>query len=342
MAGIHAERNRQPMARAALKEVPAIASELPPGCGLGAIATWPAKPELGAEWVEVTASLAAQWHDMNIVNRRLRPKRIEAIAGDILGDAWIPDGATIVFVLVDGVWQQMDGQHRTDSILKAAETNPDVAVLTLVVWGVAPKARRVKDTGAPRTVGDFLTMEHQVVNATTVAAIANRWASWKALTAKAAETGGADERYMVANARNTHSRQIATFEDPANNELILRAAKFATWATGRDPSMRKVTKAAWGISWLVFNEATGHSPTDNTAEYFLTTCVTGEDIHEGDPAYSFRRRMQSAFAERERVTESAVLYYLFYSWLAYRSRKRLGKLQLPRGPITAANFPIPR
>jgi hypothetical protein len=333
------------MARgAALEQVPDVMAEYPPGCGYGAIATFAARPELGAEWIEVDAALAAAWDELDSVNRKLRTKRVDAIASDILGDAWVPDGSTFVFIHVDGAWQRMDGQHRAAAIKKAAEGDPDAKVLTLVVWGVERRARRVKDTGASRTIADVLTMEHRVPNSSVVGALSNRWTYWVDATRRASQVGGSDDRHLVASARNTHTRQLETYENPAYRARIERAAVFAVWAWGRSRSMRKVTKSAWGIAHLILSEATGWDLTDNTAEFFLSQCVTGERIEQGDPAYEFRTRMETLQSARKTVTEQEALYCLFTAWTAFRGGKKIRQQHLvkPRVGITAMNFPIPK
>lgn len=311
----------------------------PPGTGENPQATFPVLPNLHAEWVLITPELAAEYLELNEKNRPKRQNRIDAIAADLLGDDWEPNGATIVFA--PGGWM-LDGQHRCEGIVSAAK-----AAVTLVAWGIRDQARKVIDSGAARTVADWVTMEKELKNPTVIQAIARRWHGWNTLPP--------DSRYLLSNHRPSHGAVIKTIE--LDQVVLVQATNFASWARGQSAKkgMKKVNSSVWGIAYVVMLEAfmgdtasamvgTGKPfiPTSEAIQnvrYFLDRCVTGEGLKKGDPELAFRDRMMNAMSGSEAMPERNAEYLLFTAWQLWRGKKQATKLPLPRMGVNAATFP---
>lgn len=310
----------------------------PPGTGINPQAVYPGLPNLHAEWVEITPSLAAQFLELNDKNRTQRQRRVDTIVADILGDDWEPNGATIVFSPT-GI--MLDGQHRCSAIAAT-----DKGVVTLVAWGIYEEARQVIDAGAARTVADWLQMEEGLRNAVTASAIAKRWNGWLTLPV--------EERYLVPNWKPSQRAIIHTFQQ--DGPVIVQATQYAVWAKNQaGKSMKKVTLSIWGFAYIVMltammgDRATTQikqgkplTPNDDdvkNVKYFLDRVAKGEGLKRGDPEMAFRDRVQNAAGSNESLPERDVLFLLFGAWIAWRSRRETFKLSKPKTGVNAANFP---
>lgn len=311
----------------------------PPGTGINPQATYQGLPNLHAEWVGVTPVLAAEYLALNEKNRPKRDNRIKAIAADIMGDDWEPNGATIVFAPTGFM---LDGQHRAEGIVAAGKP-----AVTLVAWGIRDEARKVIDSGAARTVADWITMEEGFANPTVVQAIARRWHGWITLPP--------DNRYLLSNHRPSSKAVIETIE--RDHVVILQATQFATWARGQSAKkgMKKVNSSVWGIAYIVMlvafmgdtaDEQIGRGkpfiPTDEAIKnvrYFLERCVKGEGVERGDPELAFRDRMMNALSGNESMPERNAEFLLFTAWQLWRGKKQATKIPLPRMGVNAETFP---
>lgn len=311
----------------------------PPGTGVNPVAVHPDYPDLHAEWVEVTPQLAAEYLELNEKNRSKRQDRIDAMAADILGDDWQPNGASIVFA-PNGTL--LDGQHRCEGIVKAGKP-----ALTLIVWGVDEEARKVIDNGAARKVSDYLTMLEGIRNPAAAAAIASRWYSWNNLEA--------DQRILVVSRKPSSTEIIDTFM--RDRDVLIKATQFAVSARNKaGKPMYKITPALWGITYMILLSAVmGDRAAEQVArnkpltpddddckqvEWFLGRIATGIELAEDDPAYAARNRIQTATTTKEgKFGQKETLYVLLASWMLWRGGKKAKKIPIPRLGVTADNFP---
>lgn len=109
------------------------------------------KTERSCEFVNVTKEMADKWlEETNILNRRMRPFRIEKYSRDRIHGLWITTHEAISW---DWNGVLLDGQHRLEMISKTG-----LATELLVVRGIDPKARMVTNIGATRTPADILRL----------------------------------------------------------------------------------------------------------------------------------------------------------------------------------------
>lgn len=97
---------------------------------------------------EVTPSMATELLGRNANVRKLRDSVVMRYATDMMMGGWTVTGEPIIF---DEDGNGVNGQHRLHACILA-----DVPFTTLVVLGVAAKADLSMDTGAKRTLGDYL------------------------------------------------------------------------------------------------------------------------------------------------------------------------------------------
>ena len=57
---------------------------------------------------------------------------------------------------------------------------------------------------------------------------------------------------------------------------------------------------------------------------------------------AFRARMMNAVMNGERLNEQEQLALLILAWNAFREDRKMARPQLPKGGLTAKNFPEPK
>jgi hypothetical protein len=75
---------------------------------------------------------------------------------------------------------------------------------------------------------------------------------------------------------------------------------------------------------------------------FLSHLADGDGLATDDPIAALRNRVVNMRVSGGRVNETEAIALLVMAWNARRAGERRTKLQLPRGGLTAENFPEPR
>lgn len=112
------------------------------------VATEESDPE--TFWETIDRTQARIYLEENDINRSMRPRVVNAYAGDMQRGEWMVTGETIKF---SKTGELLDGQHRLQAIYESG-----FAQRLLVVRGLEPATRTVIDTGAPRSAADALRM----------------------------------------------------------------------------------------------------------------------------------------------------------------------------------------
>jgi hypothetical protein len=261
----------------------------------------------------VSPDIAKQWLENNTRNRNLRRSRVEAYARDMASGRWRFNGDPIRFA-VDGTL--LDGQHRLQALIDAGAT-----IQFLVIWGLPVEAQDTMDIGAHRTMADALSLRGEE-RAPFVAAIARRVVMFDA--GFRASAGGS----MVP----THAEMAAYIE---GSRYIQRSAEVANRARSvRLPAAPSVIGAAY--------EVCARNSQRAADTFYVEKVIEGIGLTPGDPALTYRARLQREAANGRQMPPDDVFRYALLAWNAFRSGQRLMKLQAPRGGWTAKNFPTPR
>lgn len=109
------------------------------------------------EVIDITPKIAREWLLSNIVNRPLRPGRVEELDALWTRGEWKLTHQGIAF---DVNGHLADGQHRLTFI---ASLPDDAKVPMMVTWGVSKDAYFGMDRGAMRSNSDILAKEKRVV-----------------------------------------------------------------------------------------------------------------------------------------------------------------------------------
>lgn len=118
------------------------------------------------EWRKIGPAEAEALLAHNEVNRRLRPRLVEAYAEDMRRDLW--DGNNGEAIKISRTGRLKDGQHRLNAIIVSG-----VTLELLVIDGVTDDAQKTMDQGSSRTATDVLRMEG-IQNASWTTSVA-RW-----------------------------------------------------------------------------------------------------------------------------------------------------------------------
>lgn len=111
----------------------------------------------------ITPEMAAEWLTLNMVNRRIEPKRVEAYAYDMREGAWQLNGEAIRF---NTTGKLIDGQHRLSAIASAG------IPVTMVVMRDVSDDVSIYDRGRVRSTADAMIidgMDKAIANNTTAA-----------------------------------------------------------------------------------------------------------------------------------------------------------------------------
>lgn len=113
-----------------------------------------------AQIESISPNKAAMILKKNTINRPLSPKRVKAIADQIINGKWVLNGEAII---IAETGRLLDGQHRLEAIATSGKT-----VKSLIVRGVNEIAFETIDTGAARRPRDVLAI-HGEKNSTVLA-----------------------------------------------------------------------------------------------------------------------------------------------------------------------------
>lgn len=262
------------------------------------------------EILNVSPELAESWLARNTNNRNLRKAVIAGYARDMLAGEWLLNGETIKF---DTRGHLIDGQHRLSAIVLAETTAP-----MIIVRGVQDDVMDTVDAGAKRSYADALKIQGEG-NTTTLAAIARRAVMWS----KGARTN--------TGAIRPTPREMNAFVD--SNPQIRASAEIAV----RYSSRTLLPASVIGLCHWLFSAIDA-----DDADWFLARIADGDGLPANHPIAALRARIVKMRLSGGRVNETEALALTIYAWNAHRSGETRSKLQMPKGGLTAENFPEPR
>lgn len=285
--------------------------------------------DVRAVMTEITPDMAAQWmkdHQQAVAAKRAagggtardnRPVRwgdVAKYARDMTAGNWRRNGETVKRA-TDGTVP--DGQHRLYACMQA-----EVPFWSLVVTGVAPDAQDTIDTGIRRKLSDQLAIGNEK-NAVILASVA-RWSlRWlHGVRGGTSRGGGFDPTYS----------EVLDFI-----ELTPQLRDATQFAVHAREVFKPVRASVYGVAWMLFNGIN-----DIAAKVFLDGVTAGADLPAGHSALAFRTRMLNAALSDERLNESEQLALMIFAWNAFREDRKMAVVQLPKGGLTAQNFPEPK
>lgn len=241
---------------------------------------------------------------------------------------WLITGDTVKIEPGGRMW---DGGQRMRSLIQAKELNPALhSVRMVIAYNVPVSGFKVTDSGARRTVAEKLRFEGVEHHGTVVGAILRRITLW--------------EMGNRADARGSNS----AFQDPTDTELVKVFRQHALLfeeAARRGEDVRSQglgRSSSAGTAYFLFNRVD-----DRECKGFFENLIaplSAGNMNERSPVWQLRERLRRSSNKANRLEPLSTTEQLFLyvkAWNAYRHDELVDRLQLPKGGITNANFPMP-
>ncbi len=249
-------------------------------------------------WEVITPAIAATMLALNQGNRNPKEKHQKKLVRDILSDAFVPNGQTIIF----SENRLLDGQNRLMAVVKA-----DRPIVSLVVRNVPNAAFESLDQVTPRSIVDKLN-SLKIENARTVSgAITILWRFDSGLWPLASHW----QMYPTV-----HEVTETLESSPALLESIARFGK----AKSRHLPVGSIC-AMHTICSRFDQEA---------ADDFFHRLVHGTGIEEGSPLHLLRRRFESNASEKAKLSPMDQCVLITKAWNAMREGKPIRQLKQRR------------
>lgn len=246
----------------------------------------------------VTPELASDFLAKNKRNRPLRKSRVERYARDMIAGRWQLNGETVIVSDEDNL---LNGQHRLEAVVKAG-----VPVWMMITTGVPEAAFSTMDAGLARTAGDVLGMKG-IANFNQVAATTRICLNYKdGMSLNAARTN-----LEIEDAIDLHP-EIEEFVSSHNKIYNMSHSSVVV-----------------AICYLAQRFGT---ETVNTVDDFVRGVTTGVNLDEFDARLTYRNKMVTMMADKQRRPEQSVVWYFTQRALShYLNNNTIAKLVPGRG-----------
>lgn len=232
-------------------------------------------PSVTSSPVLVTPKMAAEYLASNKRNRPLRRVRVERYARDMVEGRWQINGETII---ISDEGNLLNGQHRLEAVVKA-----NVPVWMMVTIGVPESAFSTMDAGLTRTAGDVLGMKG-VLNFNQVAATARICLNYK-------------DGVALSTARTNLEIEEAIDLHPEIEQYVSSHNK-----------IYNMTHSSIVIAVCYLAQRFGVE-TKNTVDDFVRGVATGVNLEEFDARLTYRNKIISMTADKQRRPEQSVVWY---------------------------------
>lgn len=258
-----------------------------------------------AEVVTVTPEMAEEMLSINVGNRKLRSDVVDLYARDMANGNWqlTGDGPRIA---ADGTL--IDGQHRLRAVVKA-----DVPVRMFVFRGIDVSAKAAIDTGAKRTIADYLGWAGEVNPAVLAAAV---------------RLAISIDRNAVTGKKVLVTTQ-ETFQYISDHPEIREAARIVTGLRSIGASPAVLGYCIWRISEV---------DPEKALEFFYAVAER-EGLYRGDPRHTLAKRFEQARLTRQTLNAVTQVSLIFRAWNAWRRGEQLTFLRV--NSSAGGDVPIP-
>lgn len=240
----------------------------------------------------ITPAWAAyKLEEANMNNRTLRPRLVSRIAEDIRDGNWQLNGETVKFtddlILVDG-------QHRLAAVVEAG-----IPVEMAVAIGVSADHQVTVDTGAARTFGDVLKFRGET--------------SWSQLAAAVRLGFLLDVEGSTNPAMSPSNHQLLDWLEL--NPSIRGFLWSRPYGVSRTWTARMPSSVVTSLDYLFTRDGDA-----DASEAFWTSVLLGEgeDMYEGNPAFTLRRQvLHAASSRRATIPKQVLVAITIKAWNSY-------------------------
>ena len=244
-----------------------------------------------AKLVEVTPDLAAEWLEMNTMNRNISQTTVKRYALAMLAGEWQQNGQTIT-IAEDGT--VLDGQHRLWAVIEAG-----VTVTFLVVFNVSKDAIATIDSGVTRTFRHVLQIKGSK-HASTAAT----------LTKFAWIYDNFDAELSDSSAKIAVRNPVLEIYYDDNTALIEQAAAIA------DTGCHHFTKSHMAFCIYLFLRKN-----PGRAEAFAGMLKTGQNLYTGHPIMTLRTKLIDNLMSKHKLSVREATAFYIKAWNAFLKGK---------------------
>ena len=244
-----------------------------------------------AKLVEVTPDLAAEWLEMNTMNRNISQTTVKRYALAMLAGEWQQNGQTIT-IAEDGT--VLDGQHRLWAVIEAG-----VTVTFLVVFNVSKDAIATIDSGVTRTFRHVLQIK------------GSKHASPAATLTKFAWIyDNFDAELSDSSAKIAVRNPVLEIYYDDNTALIEQAAAIA------DTGCHHFTKSHMAFCIYLFLRKN-----PGRAEAFAGMLKTGQNLYTGHPIMTLRTKLIDNLMSKHKLSVREAAAFYIKAWNAFLKGK---------------------
>lgn len=241
----------------------------------------------------ITPQQAQQLLETNILNRYLRPSRVEMYANDMAAGRWHVTGEPIT---IDTTGRLLNGQHRLAACVRSG-----VPFTTAVARCADSAIFDVIDSGLKRSMNDISRQ------------IGFRHASLVASTAKVV-LGYRKGALPQPRDMSLIPRSEITDEMETNRHL------YTKWANPTEVLRKRGHNGSGALAFMVLAEA-AHGAEPVTS--FVDGLISGADLAEGDPRLVLQRLINGANRPRGAAAYLSVIIRAYTPWLAGEPRSKI-------------------
>lgn len=262
------------------------------------------------EWLEVDPEIARELLSNFATNRNSNQAVIAKYTRAMKDGKWYMIGEPICITNQGSV---LNGMHRLKAVVASGCT-----VTLPVIWNVPAAAMASIDTGMPRGYHHIQQMRG-IKNATHVSAVTRRLWLW-------------DQGIYLqsGNITASYDELDAYLQQNPGIPALVASVKGSRLPPYTPPSIAAVCRFIFGRISSEYEKA------------FWEGWSTGADLALDSPLLQLRQRFATDVNLRtHRNTGEMKIALACTAWNAFRKNKRVSKLQLPKGGITNASYPLP-
>lgn len=246
----------------------------------------------------ISPEMAQQLLSNNEANRNIKPRQVDRMARDILGDRWQVNGDAIR-IATDGTL--IDGQHRLSAVVAANRP-----ITTMIVSELPSSVRDTIDSGAKRSMGDRLTMQGYGY-ASQLAAAATQMASLA---------------YNQSRQMASHSELKQIIDNHTNKAGRYDLQDSAMFVNKAFKGMDSMLTAVHYIGCYL-----GHA---HQADAFIKTWKTGVPSYSGDPAHFTREYLMRSELSTKKLPAHTKRLLVTYAWNKFAKAESITRVYTPK------------
>lgn len=219
---------------------------------------------------DIAHKLLDETERQGLINRSVRPNRVERLAHDMMTGEWQVTHQAIAITDEGAV---IDGQHRLHAVMQAG-----IAVQMLVMRGAQPQSFKVLDTGATRTTGDSLKVAG-FNNVNHLAATVRGYLAYDLVM-------GTNESFQLVLRMVTTPDVFEFMDNPANAQTAIDAVRDASVVA--NGLARYGLKTPIAIAMMTF-QLHAHDVGPTTYHEFFARMTDGANLDVDSPILALRR-----------------------------------------------------